>query len=57
MTNEAEKKYWICCPLCDNDKCMKGTDKCEAEKWEKEEKALSKRFRQMAKRERDKEWR
>jgi hypothetical protein len=55
MTSEAEKKYWICCPLCDNDKCMKGTDKCEAEKWEKEEKALSKRFRQMAKKARDRE--
>lgn len=37
MTNEELKKmkYRVCCPLCDNDKCMKGTDKCEAEKWEK----------------------
>lgn len=44
MTNEAEKKYWICCPLCDNDRCMKGTDKCEAEKWaKKQEKAKGER--------------
>lgn len=37
MTNEELKKmkYRVCCPLCDNDKCVKGTDKCEAEKWEK----------------------
>lgn len=28
-------KYWVCCPLCDNDKCMKDTDKCEAEQWVK----------------------
>jgi hypothetical protein len=27
------KMYWICCPLCDNDKCCKGTPKCEAEQW------------------------
>ncbi len=54
MANEVNEKYWICCSLCDNDKCMKGTDKCEAEKCEKEEKALSKRFRQMAKKARGK---
>lgn len=36
MANESNRKYWICCPLCDNEKCMKGTDKCEAEMWEKE---------------------
>lgn len=36
MTNEVEKKkYLICCPLCDNVKCVRGTDKCEAEKWAK----------------------
>ncbi len=28
-------KYMVCCPLCDNDKCCKGTDKCEAEIWAK----------------------
>ena len=26
-------KYKVCCPLCDNDKCVRGTDKCEAEIW------------------------
>ena len=30
-------KYIVCCPLCDNTKCVKGTDKCEAEMWAKEE--------------------
>lgn len=28
-------KYWICCPMCDNTMCVKGTDKCEAEIWAK----------------------
>jgi len=28
-------KYKVCCPLCDNVKCVRGTDKCEAEKWAK----------------------
>lgn len=36
--NEINKrKYWICCPLCDNPKCVKGTDKCDAEIWAKHE--------------------
>lgn len=37
MTNEEMNriKYWICCPWCDNEKCVKGTDKCEAEIWAK----------------------
>ena len=28
-------KYWICCPMCDNEKCEKGTEECEAggSKW------------------------
>lgn len=30
------KKYWVCCPLCDRDKCVKNTDECEAEIWAKE---------------------
>lgn len=29
-------KYKVCCPMCDNEKCVKGTDKCEAEIWAKE---------------------
>ena len=28
-------KYWVCCPMCDNKKCVKGTDKCDAEVWAK----------------------
>lgn len=24
-------KYWVCCPLCDNPKCVHGTEDCEAE--------------------------
>lgn len=26
-------KYQICCPMCDNTKCVKNTDNCEAEQW------------------------
>lgn len=35
MTSEDldNMKYWVCCPMCDNNKCVKGTDKCEAEIW------------------------
>lgn len=29
-------RYWICCPMCDADKCVRGTEECDAEKWEKE---------------------
>lgn len=38
MTNEEIDivKYWVCCPMCDNKKCVKGTDKCEAETWARE---------------------
>ncbi len=37
MTDEEinKIKYWVCCPFCDNKKCVKGTDKCEAEVWAK----------------------
>ena len=28
-------KYKVCCPMCDNKKCVRGTDKCEAEIWAK----------------------
>ena len=31
-------KYIVCCPLCDNDKCCRGTDKCDAEIWAKKKK-------------------
>jgi hypothetical protein len=24
-------KYKVCCPMCDNPKCVKGTKECEAE--------------------------
>ena len=30
-------KYIVCCPLCDNIKCIKGENKCEAEIWAKKE--------------------
>lgn len=35
MTNQEidTMKYKVCCPMCDNDKCVKGTANCEAEKW------------------------
>ena len=36
MTREEELnniKYFVCCPLCDNKKCIKGTEDCEAEQW------------------------
>lgn len=29
-------KYWVCCPLCDNDKCVRGSAQCEAEQWARE---------------------
>lgn len=29
-------KYIVNCPLCDNEKCVRGTDKCEAEIWLKQ---------------------
>ena len=28
-------KYMVCCPTCDNEKCVRKTDKCEAEIWAK----------------------
>lgn len=28
-------KYFVCCPMCDNEKCVRNTDKCEAEIWAK----------------------
>ncbi len=30
------QKYIICCPMCDSKKCVRGTDRCEAEQWAKE---------------------
>lgn len=36
-----DKKYVICCPLCDHVKCVSGTDKCEAEIWAKQKIAES----------------
>lgn len=35
MTDIDKQKYIVCCPLCDNEKCVRGTDKCEAEQWKK----------------------
>ena len=39
MTNEELDimKYKICCPMCDNEKCVKNTEKCEAEIWKKKQ--------------------
>ena len=31
-------KYVICCPMCDNDKCVRRTDTCEAEQWARRKK-------------------
>lgn len=28
-------KYIVCCPLCDNPKCVKGTEDCDAEQWQR----------------------
>ena len=38
--NEAvdAKKYIICCPMCDNRSCVKGSAKCEAEIWARSKK-------------------
>lgn len=33
-------KYKVCCPLCDNVKCVRGTDRCEAEIWAKQKKQM-----------------
>lgn len=27
---------WVCCPMCDKDKCTPHSDDCDAEKWYKE---------------------
>ncbi len=35
MTDLDKQKYIVCCPLCDNEKCVRGTDNCEAEQWKK----------------------
>ena len=37
MTQEeiSRIKYMVCCPTCDNEKCVRNTDKCEAEQWAK----------------------
>jgi len=42
MTNEEidRIKYWVCCPMCDHEKCIKGTEKCEAEVWAKKKKEV-----------------
>lgn len=29
-------KYYVCCPMCDKDKCVRGAEECDAVKWEKE---------------------
>lgn len=29
-------KYIVCCPMCDKEKCVRNTDKCEAEIWAKD---------------------
>ncbi len=29
-------KYYVCCPMCDKEKCVRGTEECDAEKWAKE---------------------
>ena len=31
-------KYYVCCPVCDNKKCVRGTEQCEAEIWAKNKK-------------------
>lgn len=36
MSELSYLKYQVCCPLCDKDKCVRGTSECDAEKWEKE---------------------
>lgn len=39
MTNKELiwKQAWlVCCPMCDNDKCMRGSEKCEAVQWAKQ---------------------
>lgn len=28
-------KYKVCCPVCDNKECVKGTLGCEAEQWKR----------------------
>ena len=31
-------KYKVCCPMCDNKECVKGTLGCEAEQWKRKKK-------------------
>ncbi len=28
-------KYMVCCPMCDNETCVRNTEACEAEVWAK----------------------
>ena len=36
MSEPNNYRYWVCCPMCDKEKCVRGTEECDAEKWEKE---------------------
>ena len=47
MTKEEidTKKYIICCPMCDNSKCVRGTKKCEAEIWAKNKRISEKEIK------------
>ena len=39
------KKYIICCPMCDNKECVRGTEKCEAEIWAKNKRISEKEIK------------
>jgi hypothetical protein len=39
--------YWICCPMCDNKKCVRGAEECEAAQWVKKQAMRSKNEREI----------
>ena len=33
MTEDEAKARWICCPLCDKERCERGADDCDVKKY------------------------
>ena len=33
MTELEKQARWVCCPMCDRDKCEFGASDCDAKKW------------------------
>jgi hypothetical protein len=33
MTGDEAKARWICCPMCDKERCERGADDCDVKKY------------------------